>query len=157
MSSPAAALEVLELPASPHLESFVRAAARAGLDAERGVCLGLERELVLRDAAVFGLEAETARRILRRAAVAARPRLAVPPQLAQRVRSLQMPRPRAAIDVSEGLLVTVPDRLLARVPGQIPASALRQAAVPEMVGWEIAATLQGRTMGEWALRALAER
>lgn len=129
----------------------------AGLDTQQAVQLGLERDLALRDSAAFGLEAETARLILRRAALAGRPRVALTPRLAERIRSLQMTKPHPETDAREGLLVAVPDRLLTRVRGRIPATALRPTAVPEMVSWEIAATLEGRTMGEWALRALAER
>jgi hypothetical protein len=147
--------EGFRLAPSPRLAGFVEAAARTGLEAPDAVRLGLERALVLADAARLGFGVEAARGLLDRAAARVRPRQPLPAVQARYVRALTVPRPVPAVDVSDGLAVTVPDRLSIRAAGHVRPVDLHPAAVPEMVAWETAAALEGRTMGEWALAVLA--
>jgi hypothetical protein len=147
--------EYLVLPPSRRLDDFVAASAARDLDAPTAVRLALERALAVTDAAAFSLDVETARRLLRASARQARAKRALTPAHAHYVRKLVGARPRPALDVGDGLHVAVPDRVLVRVRGTVSLTALRADVVPEMVAWEIAATLAGRTMGEWALRVLA--
>jgi hypothetical protein len=53
------------------------------------------------------------------------------------------------------LTVELPERLLTRLrPGILP-DCLASRAVAEMVAWERAAVLEGRSMSEWAALTLA--
>lgn len=147
--------ERLRLPPSPRLTAFVAAAAEAGLGPSEATRLALERALALADAGVFPFDVEVARRRLRRAAKEAHPCRPLTPAQAAYMRTLSPARPRPPINVSAGLVVELPDRVLTRSRDTVAEAALHAGAVPEMVAWEIAATLAGRTMGEWALRTLA--
>jgi hypothetical protein len=149
--------ERLILPPSPRLTEFLEAAAQAGLEAAEAVCLALERALSLSDAAAFGLDAEDARRRLWQAARGAQARRALTPSQSAYIRRLQGAKPLPAADTSDGLVVALPDRVLTRVRDEIGERAIRRDVVEEMVSWELAATLEGRTLNEWALRTLAER
>ena len=153
-SRPAA--ERLQIPPSKRLREFVATAAAAGLDAPDAVRLALDkRALALADAAAFGLDPEAARGLLLRAAESARPSRPLSPTQAAYVRALGKASPRPPANVEEGLVVALPDRVLTPARDTISESAFEAAAVVEMVAWEIAATLEGRTMCEWALRTLA--
>jgi hypothetical protein len=44
-----------------------------------------------------------------------------------------------------------------RAGGRVDAAVLHPGAVEEMISWERAAVLAGRSMGEWAVRVLAGR
>jgi hypothetical protein len=145
----------LVLPASPRLQAFVAESSAAGLDVVNAVRLALERSLAIMDASLFGVDVVTARRLLGGAARRARPERALTPTHAAYVRELTVTRPRQPTDVSDGLRVTIPERVLVRARGEVRQTALRPAVVGEMVAWEVAATFAGRTMGEWALATLA--
>lgn len=153
---PPSGRERLRLPPSARLTAFVSAAAEAGLDPSEAVRLGLERALALADAGVFPFDVEVARRRLRQAAREAHASRPLTPTQAAYVRTLSSARPRPTADGSGGLVVDLPDRVLTRARDDVAETALHAGAVPEMVAWEIAATLAGRTMGEWALLELAE-
>jgi hypothetical protein len=143
------------LPPSPRLEEFLAAAIAEGLEPAEATRLGLERFFALADVTPLGLNTGTSRRLLGEAAARARPSHPPAPREAARVRALGMRRPVPAVDASAGLKVAVPDRLLTRIGDRVPARALHASFVPEMVRWELAAALEGRTMGEWVLRTLA--
>lgn len=145
----------LVLPKSARLQAFVAEASAVGLDVADAVRLALERSLAIADASLFAIDVVTARRLLGGAARRARPERPLTPDHARYVRELTAARPRQPADVSDGLRVTVPERVLVRARGEVRQTALRPAAVAEMVAWEVAATLAGRTMGEWALATLA--
>lgn len=147
------ASEGLALHPSATLDGFIGAAAAAGLSLGEAVRLGVERVLVLSDAGKIG-DSEIARRRLCAAASAARPQMRIATAEAARVRALSMPQSVAPTAVRSRVVIPLPNRILARARNQVPSSALCRVAVPEMVSWEIAATLEGRTMGEWALRLL---
>ncbi|HVY79066.1 MAG TPA: hypothetical protein VG898_11220 [Solirubrobacterales bacterium] len=127
------------------------AAAAAGLDLPEAVSLGLQRALVLADAPAIGIDSEVARRRLRDAAADARPAFPLGDAEAARVRGLSFPTPVAPARLNAPVVVPVPPRTLVRARGNVPVSRLCSAAVPEMISWEVAALLAGRTMGEWAL------
>jgi len=148
--------ELLRLRPSPRLQRFVTVAAEAGLAAEEAVRFGLEHALCLRDAARFAADVEAGRRLLVRAATGARAVRAMSPAQAAHVRRLTTRRAVPVIEVTDGLVARVPDRILARARTGLPESSLHGEMVEEMISWEIAATLCGRTMGEWALLHLLE-
>jgi hypothetical protein len=147
----------LTLPGSPHLQAFVDTAAANGLAAPHAVGLALERALLLADSQAFGIDIETVRRMLGAAAAAARAGRPLTDSQARYVRSLVAARPVASENVASGLTVTIPERVYTRAHGAVRTAMLHASAVSEMVAWEIAAALQGRTMGEWGLRSLALR
>jgi hypothetical protein len=151
------ATQELKLAPSDRLSAFVAHAAEAGLDLASAVELGIERALVLVDARCLVADVEAARGILNRAARCARPTHELSEADAIRVRCFNARRPAALSDVSNGASVPLPDRLLRRSAGAVPVSALHPGAVEEMIGWELAATLAGRSMPEWALWVLATR
>lgn len=148
--------ERVVLGPSPRLTAFVETAARHGLGASGAVRLGIERALALADAELFGLDAGTARSLLSVAASKARPQRELAPAQAAYVRRLSASKPVEPADPSAGLRVRVPERVLTRARGTVHPSALRPEAVSEMLAWEIAATLEGRRLGEWALSILAQ-
>lgn len=147
--------EGVALQPSPSLSAFAEAAATAGLGLPEAVALGLERALVLHDATAIGFDSEIARRRLSAAAAQARPTIPLGDADAARVRALGLPQPVAPPDLTAPCVVRVPPRTLARARGRVSADDLQPLAVREMVAWETAATLAGRTMGEWALLVLA--
>jgi hypothetical protein len=146
--------EGIVLHLSLGLDRFLAAAADAGLSPSEATRLAVERALVLSDAVALGVDSESARRRICSAAAMARPKLAIAAQEGDRVRCLIAARPVARAKTNSRLVVPLPERLLARTKGRVPASALDPDIVAEMVSWEIAATLAGRTMGEWALLVL---
>lgn len=148
--------ERILLPPSLRLERFAAASAAAGLDTEEAVVLALEYALALEDAAAFGLDADTARRRLNRTATSVRAERPLGAREAAYVRRLGAREPRPLPSLTDGLAVLAPERVLTRVRGSVTEAAIRPAVVEEMIAWQIAATLAGRTMGEWALRSLAE-
>jgi len=148
--------ELIRLRPSPRLQCFVTTAAESGLEAQEAVQLGLEHALCLRDAGRFAADVEAGRHLLVRAASKARPVHAMVPAQATYVRKLTTKRPIGALDVAEGLQVRVPDRVLCRARAALPEHSLHAAIVEEMIAWEIAAILCGRTMNEWALLHLLE-
>jgi hypothetical protein len=149
--------EVLRLEPSDRLQAFLDAAAARGLNAREAVRLGLERALCLRDGARFAADVEAARHILEAAAARARPTRGLPPGQAAYLRALGAGRPVIAPNVSNGISVEVPEKILGRVEGTISQGVLHERVVEEMVAWEVAATLAARTMGEWALLELLGR
>jgi hypothetical protein len=150
--------EHLHLPPSSRLSRFVAAAAAAGLDPPDAVRLALERALALVDAcAAFSIDVETSRLLLRRASAAARPVRQLTAANSRYVRMLSCRQPKQVGDLSEGLVVALPDRVVTRARGELTELALHEGVVEEMISWEIAAMLEGRTMCEWALSTLAAR
>ena len=146
---------VLLLPRSPRLERFAAASAAAGLEVPEAVRLALEHALALRDAAAFGLDGDTARRLLNRAAAGTRASRPLGDGEAACLRRLtrQAPKPTAALP--ERLKVRLDARTSTRVRDSLSESAIRPAVVEEMISWQVAATLEGRTLSEWALHSLA--
>src|SRR4029077_16004424 len=71
--------EELKLQPSQRLTHFIEAAAEAGLEAEDAVRLGVERALVLADAARLAGDVEAGRRALCHVASAARPHREISP------------------------------------------------------------------------------
>jgi hypothetical protein len=147
--------EGIVLPPSARLEEFLARAADVGLSAPEAVRIAIERWLVLSDIGPFGLDVETCRRILGRESGCARASRQLTPRQASWVRKLCAGQPVPVAEAGAGLTVAIPGRLLTRAAGQVPARALHASVVAEMLSWEIAATLEGRTMGEWALRTLS--
>jgi hypothetical protein len=143
----------LVIAPSAGLTAFVRAAADAGLPAPEAVRLCLERALVLVDVAALGLDPDAARYRIGLVAASARTRRALVPEHAEYVRALQLGRPVPPADASDGLAVVLAARLLTRALSVCPQT-FRAEVVAEMIAWELAAALEGRTMGEWALRTL---
>jgi hypothetical protein len=146
----------LHLPPTPRLRKFLAAAASAGLEPTDAVRLALERALALEDACdAFPLDVESARRELRRAGADSQPLRELTSAQAGYVRALSAGRARRVEELNEDLVVALPDRVTTRARGQLTELALHDGVVAEMIAWEIAATLEGRTMGEWALVTLA--
>jgi hypothetical protein len=121
------------------------------------VRLALEHGLALRDAAAFGLDADTARRLLNRAAAGARASRPLGDGEAAYLRRLSQRAPKPPTALPERLDVKLDERTSTRVRDSLNESAIRPAVVEEMIAWQIAATLEGRTLGEWALHSLARR
>lgn len=145
----------LAIPPSRRLDAFAARSAEAGLTTAAAARLAIERALALADAPLFDLDAATARVLLRRAAARARPQQPLAAATAAYVRTLTATRATTPDDVARGLTVDVPDRLACRLHAGIPPTAFDAEAVPDLVAWEVAATLEGRTIGEWALEMLA--
>jgi hypothetical protein len=161
-SAPEGSAPVLEdhlhLPPSLRLNRFVAAAAAAGLDPEDAVRLALERALALADAcAAFAIDVETSRCLLRRVASAARPLRQLTAAHSSYVRALAACKQKPVGDLSDGLVVALPDRVVTRARGELTELALHEGVIEEMISWEIAAKLEGRTMCEWVLSTLATR
>lgn len=51
--------------------------------------------------------------------------------------------------------MVISDELLTQVRDTVPETSLHPGAVAEMLAWERAARLEGRTMLEWSLKVLA--
>lgn len=149
--------ERLLIPPSDRLSRFAAAAANRGIDLEEAIRLAVERALALADGRAFGLDAEGTRRRLRRASAKVSARRPLSASESARVRRLNRALAVPPADVSEGAAVALPERLLTRGRGVLTASAIDAGALEEMVSWEIAAALEGRTLGEWALLALGEK
>ena len=154
----APAEEHLHLLPSPRLSRFIAAAADSGVDAPDAVRLALERALTLSDAcSAFPLDVETCRLLLRRAAAAARPGRQLTVAHSRYVRTLAARQRRPVEELEDGLVVSLPDRIVTRARGELTDLTLHEGVVEEMIAWEIAAKLEGRTMCEWALSTLAVR
>lgn len=157
-SKPPVPEEHLYLPPSSRLNRFVAAAAAAGLSPPVAVRLALERALALADAcAAFPIDVETSRLLLRRAAAVARPLRQLTTANSRYVRMLSTRQPKQVVDLREGLIIELPDRVVTRARGELTELALHEGVIEEMISWEIAAMLEGRTMCEWALSTLAIR
>lgn len=143
------------LPPSPHLDEFVRTAAERGLRPEEAVRLALERYFALIDIRRLGVGGEAGRLLLSVRARAASPRRSLTDAEAARLRALTLAHPVAAPDCREGLRVAIPGRQMTRFGERVPMRAFRAPYVAEAIAWEAAAITEGRTMGEWALHALA--
>jgi hypothetical protein len=148
------AIDRLTVPSSPRLDRFLEAAARAGLSAPEAIRLGIEHALVVRDTQLGDLDVESARRLLRRRAAVARPCHPLTNNEAAYVRRLgagrAVPAPPAGSDVA----VDLPPNLLTRADGTVTEVALHEGIVEEMIGWELAARMEARSMSEWALKVL---
>jgi hypothetical protein len=118
------------------------------------VRLALERELVLRDVDSLGHGREAARYALTGFATRARALRPLNPAQASYVRNLSRRRPECVEDLAAGLEIVLPERLLTRAEGAVCTATFDAMAIREMVAWELAAVLEGRTMAEWALNAL---
>lgn len=149
--------EGLLLAPSERLQRFALAAGSAGLVLEEAVRLAVERSLALSDCHALGIDRETARRKLCHVASGARATRQLSESQAKRIRSLNLRRPRPTAEVSHGCTVLLPDKLMTRSLGAINHGAIDAGAIDEMISWEIAATLSGRTMCEWAMLAVGSR
>jgi hypothetical protein len=145
--------EGIRLEPSQRLSDFLATAASSGVEAPDAVRMALERALALEDATRLTGDTESARRRLSRAASQARPRLEMGTRQAAWIRNLKVARQLDPPDASGGLVVAVPDRQMSRARA-VAQSSIRAAIVTEMIAWEVAAALEGRTMGEWALWTL---
>lgn len=149
------AVGVISLPKEPGVVRFLEVSADAGLAASDAVRLALTRALVLADIGPFGFDVMAARHLLRTVAASARPRRPLAPEQASYARRLSMGRPTSAPSMTTDLSVCVPEMLLSRAEEKVRPATFSPEIVSEMVAWELAATLDGRTMGEWALTTLA--
>ncbi|HTU78092.1 MAG TPA: hypothetical protein VMF09_04965 [Solirubrobacteraceae bacterium] len=148
-------VEQICIPPSGRLTRFLDAAAQAGLDAPLAVQLALERAVVLKDGRDLRLDVERIRRTLGREARRARAARQLSGRQATYVRMLYREKPRQPCPAAGGLSVVIPDELLTQIRDTIPETVLHPRAVPEMLAWERAARLEGRTMLEWSLKVLA--
>jgi hypothetical protein len=146
----------LHLRQTPRLRKFLAAAAAAGLEPSDAVRLGLQRALVLEDACdAFTIDVESARLELRQAAARTRPLRQLTPSQAVYVRTLSASQAKKPADFGPVVVVSLPDRVTTRVRDRLSELSLHEGVVAEMIAWEVAATLEGRTMCEWALSTLA--
>jgi hypothetical protein len=143
------------LPRTPELQHFLRATADRGLDSSQALRLAIERALVLIDIDGLLLERSFARRLLCSVAKRAGVHRPLPPERAVYLRRLIAARPLPERECPDTLTVQLPQELLARARGVVPLTALGEDAIAEMIAWEQAAVLDGRTMAEWSLLALA--
>jgi hypothetical protein len=149
--------ERLRLLPTTGVERFLDAAAASGLDSETAVQLGVERFLVLIDASAYGLASSAARAHLNEAATRARAQLPLGPREAAELRRLNAARPLPSGRHRCELVVCLPERMLTRFHRYSASCRFDSEGVDEMLAWDIAARLEGRTMTEWALHVLAER
>jgi hypothetical protein len=146
----------LLLSRSIRLERFAAASATAGLDLPEAIRLALQHALALQDAAAFGLDADAARRRLNRAAAGARASRPLGDGEASHLRRLTQRSSRPVVELPARLEVKLDERTSTRVGDSLDESAIRPAVVAEMIRWQVAALLEGRTLGEWALHSLAQ-
>lgn len=149
-----AVYRVISLPDGSPADEFVQAAARNGMRICDAMRLAIEYELVLRDVCALGLDGEGARYALTRVARRARPSRPLGPESARYVRELRIGRTVREV-ASGSFSLVLPDRLACRLDGAVPLAIFDAAIVETMIAWELAATMDGRTMGEWALSVLA--
>jgi hypothetical protein len=150
----AGAEEQLCLTSSPRLVRFFEVAARVGLDVTLAVRLALERALVLVDGQSLRLGSEQVRRLLNEASEDARATCPLSAQQAAYVRLLYSGSQAPPVSIGGQLNVTLPDDLMTRARTTVSETALHEGVVAEMLAWERAASLEGRTMLEWALVTL---
>jgi len=143
------------LPPSLRLNEFTQMAAGRGLHPEEAVRLTLERHFALIDTRKLGVGAETACLLLSHRARTASPRRSLTDDEAVRLRALTLANPVAAPDCRDGLWVAIPGRQMTRFGERVTMRAFRARYVAEAIAWEAAAIMEGPTMGEWALHALA--
>jgi hypothetical protein len=155
LGSAPATREQLCVTVTSQLREFLNAAHQAGLDTSLAVRLGLERALLLADSGDLRMGVERARRALNSASANPRATLALAAEQAAYVRQLYNTAPQPEhIPIGE-LRVDLPEELLSRARDAVGETALHAGAVIEMLAWERAARLQGRTMLEWGLKTLA--
>jgi hypothetical protein len=138
------------------LREFLRTAADAGIEHELAIRLGLDRALLLGDAGDLGLHVERARRILNVASCEPRASVALGEGQSAHLRRLYGGGAIFAEPLrGDALSVSLPEEILTLARGSVRQSALHAAAVEEMLAWERAARVGGRTMREWGLKTLA--
>ncbi len=152
--APASTLEQLSLTPSPRLALFFEAAAEVGLDVTLAVHLALERALVMLDGQRLRLDSERTRSLLNEASRDVRATCPLSAQQAAYVRLLYGGHKVPRTSIEQQLSVPVPDTLMTRARNAVSETALNEEAVPEMLAWERAARLEGRTMLEWSLVTL---
>lgn len=146
----------VSLRGTPELRRFLELSAAEGLSASLAVRLGLERALVLMDAQWLALDGRTARQMLCAHAARARVRRSLTTAESAYIRALYAKRPVRPLDAAaDTVSVCLPAQLVTRARTTVPARALDCSVVQEMLAWELAAALEARGMGEWALRLLA--
>jgi len=145
----------LTLPATPALEQFLSCSAARGLADADALRLAIERDLALADAHAFGFDRRAARHLLNARASRARVERRLDPADAAYVRLLSAAPAVAPAQLGASLSVELPRTLLSRARGVVSTFALELDAIREMVPWEIAARLERRSIGEWALLVLA--
>jgi len=153
-SVPAGLQEQLCLTPSPRLVRFFEAAAKAGLDVTLAVRLALERALVLLDGQSLRLDSEHVCQLLNEASKDVRATCPLSARQAAYVRLLYSGSQAPPVSIGHQLSVPVPDDVMTRARTAVSATALTEDAVPEMLAWERAARLQGRTMLEWSMVTL---
>jgi hypothetical protein len=143
------------LASTPALQAFLATAATAGIGTGQAVELAVERGLVLLDGQGLGLDVERIRSTLNRAARGARVTGGLGAKAAGHLWALSGEHRAVGVPSEDGLTLELPERLLTRLrPGILP-DCLTSRAVAEMVAWERAAVLEGRSMSEWAALTLA--
>jgi hypothetical protein len=140
----------LALRPTPHLRRFLATAAEYGLAPGEAVRLGLEHQMALEDLEVLRVERGALRAILAAMAARARPSRGLADADADRVRRLVLASPLPEPELTGTLTFALPPRLWTRLEGLLSPELLDYRAVGEMIAWERAAILTGRTMGEWA-------
>lgn len=148
-------VERLRLDLTPDLHEFLALAAQAGLDCELAIRLGLERALLLADARDLRLDVERARRILNLAGGELRASVPLGNQQSAYLRRLYAPAANIEPWAGASVAVTLPEEILTLARESITEGALHSGAVSEMLTWERAARVKGRTMREWGLKTLA--
>lgn len=145
----------LTLPATPALERFLSCSATRGLADADALRLAIERDLALADAHALGFDRRAARHVLNSRASRARVERRLDHEDAAYVRLLGAAPAVAPVQLGASLTVELPRTLLSRARGVVSTAALERDATREMVSWEIAARLERRSIGEWALLTLA--
>jgi len=141
----------LALRPGPRVRRFLSVAAQYGLAPDDSVRLAVEHHLALEDLQALRIEEGALRAMLGAVAARARPSSSLDAADAVRARRLSLARPLPALELTDQLTFALPSRLCTRLDGILPSELLDHRAVREMIAWERAAILAGRTMGEWAL------
>jgi hypothetical protein len=141
----------LALRPAPRVRRFLSVAAQHGLAPDDAIRLALEHYLALVDLQALRMEEGALRATLGAVATRARPSSSLGVADAARVRMLSLARPLPALELTDPLTFALPARLCTRLDGLISPELLDHRVVGEMIAWERAAILAGRTMGEWAL------
>jgi hypothetical protein len=149
--------ETVTLARTAQLERFLQTAAGRGLCSQQALRLAIERALVLIDAEALGLDRGAASHLLCALAASASVHRPLSGERAVYVRRLGAGRPEPTCEIGPTFTVKLPPALIERARGVVSPGALSEDAVEEMIAWELAATLDGRTMSEWALLALGRR
>jgi len=141
----------LALHPVPRVRRFLSVAAQYGLAPDDAVRLALEHHLALVDLQALRVEEGALRATLGAVATRTRPSSSLCTADAARVRRLTLGRPLSALELTDPLTFALPARLCTRLDGLLSPELLDHRVVGEMIAWERAAILAGRTMGEWAL------